>query len=91
VDQLVAAHVDQSQTGANTYPVGDGPAGLAIDGTSLWVANNGSSTVMRVDRATGAILATYTSGKGPFGITSDGRNIWVANFAGDSLSTTLAK
>jgi YVTN family beta-propeller protein len=72
-----------------TFTVGDGPAGLAADATTLWVANHGDSTVTRLDRATGAVIATYTSGRGPFGVAFDGRHIWVANFSGDSVSTTL--
>jgi YVTN family beta-propeller protein len=72
-----------------TYPTGDGAAGLAADATSLWVANHGSSTVTRLDRARGTVIATYASGRGPFGVAFDGRNIWVANFGSSSLSTTL--
>jgi YVTN family beta-propeller protein len=74
-----------------TFSVGDGAAGLAADGGSIWVANNGSSTVTRLDRATGAVIGTYASGRGPFGIAFDGRNMWVANFAGSSISTTLSR
>jgi len=63
--------------------------GLAADGRSIWVANSGSSTVTRLDRATGAVMVTYATGRGPFGVAFDGRNIWVANFGGSSVSTTL--
>ena len=73
----------------STFPVGDGAAGLAVDPKNLWVANNGSSSVMRLDRVTGSILETFSSGKGPFGIAFDGRHIWVTNFASSSLSTNL--
>ena len=65
--------------------------GWPVDGVNLWVANDGISTVIRLDRATGAVVATYTSVRGPFAIAFDGRNIWLANFGSSSVSTTLTQ
>lgn len=66
-------------------------SGLAADRRTIWVANHGTSTVTRLDRATGAVVGTYTSGRGPFAVAFDGLNIWVANFGGSSISTTLTR
>jgi len=75
-------------TGAlfGTYAVGYGPAGFAFDGTYIWVANNGSSNVMKLDPNTGTVLGTFSVGRGPFGVVFDGTHIWVASFGSNSVS-----
>ena len=70
------------------FSVGDGPAGVAFDGASIWVSNNGSDNVMRLNPSDGAILATFAVGNGPFGIAFDGFNLWVANAGSNTVSTT---
>ncbi len=42
-----------------TFNVGDGAAGIAFDGTNMWVVNNGDSTVMKVSPSSGSVVATY--------------------------------
>jgi len=70
------------------FAVGDGAAGLAFDGVSIWVASNGVNIVTRLRPNDGAVLATYATGAGPFGVTSDGAAVWVATFATATVSTS---
>ena len=72
-----------------TFKVGDGAAGIAFDGTNLWVVNNGDSTLMKVTTG-GTIITTYNTGKGPFSVALGGSKVWVPNFASNSVSTTAA-
>jgi YVTN family beta-propeller protein len=46
----------------------------------MWVTNNESDNVSRIDAATGAVTGTVASGVGPQGIAFDGTNMWVASF-----------
>jgi len=73
-----------------TFKVGDGAAGIAFDGTNIWVVNNGDSTLMKVSPSSGTVLATYATGKGPFSVVFDGTRVWVPNFGSNSVSTTAA-
>ncbi len=54
--------------------------------TYLWVANNGSSNVMKLDPNTGTVLATLSVGRSPFGVAFDGAHIWVASFGTNTVS-----
>ncbi len=62
-----------------TFAAGGGPAGVAFDGASVWVANFGSNNVMKLRASDGALLGTFAAGTGPYGRAFDGANIWVAN------------
>ena len=44
-------------TGTVSLPPGSGPIGLAFDGANLWVSNNTTDTVSRVDVGRGAVTA----------------------------------
>jgi YVTN family beta-propeller protein len=71
-----------------TYAVGSYPAAVAFDGTNIWVANAGSSTVTKLLASSGAVVGTYPVGSAPYGVAFDGTNIWVAN-DGDSTVTKI--
>ena len=60
-----------------TYAVGDGPFGIAFDGANIWVANNLSDNVTKLNAATGAVVGTYSVGSWPQIAAFDGANIWV--------------
>jgi serine/threonine protein kinase len=62
-----------------TYAAGDEPGALAWDGRSLWVANHAANTVMKLEPASGRILATYPVGDKPVALAWDGAGLWVAN------------
>ena len=65
------------------------PISLVSDGNSIWVTNNFSNSVTRLN-SSGAVVGTYKVGKGPFGIAYDGHSIWVTNYFGKSLTRLRA-
>jgi ABC-type transport system substrate-binding protein len=68
--------------------VGDGPDGLAVDDTSVWVANGRAGSVSRFDARTGdQMSAPIRVGSGPRGIIRHGNDVWVA----DELSQTVTR
>ena len=62
--------------------VGANPVGIAAGGGEVWVANSNSSehTVMKIDAATGEVLATIDTGAGssPTGVALTDDYVWVA-------------
>ena len=68
-------------------PVGDSPAGVGLEGTSAWVANEGDGTLTRINlktrRARGAPVRV---GKNPRAVATGGGSVWVANFGGSSVT-----
>lgn len=68
-------------------PVGDRPADVAIDENGLWVANEGSHDVMRVDPVAEEVDATEQVGEGssPRAIATGGGSVWVANIDGRNV------
>jgi serine/threonine-protein kinase len=66
--------------------VGDGPAGMTYAGGYLWVANNGSNTVSKLEPSAGSVVGTFAVGRGPFGVVFDGNNIWVASMGAGTVS-----
>lgn len=69
-----------------TYSVGNYPAGVAFDGTNIWVANDLSNSVTKLLASTGAVVGTYSVGGIPRGVAFDGANIWVANSASNNVT-----
>ena len=59
--------------------VGDGPAALAYDAGSLWVANSLDATVSRIDPVTRAVTSTIPVGSGPTALAAGPGSVWVAN------------
>ncbi|HSM01770.1 MAG TPA: hypothetical protein VK960_04910 [Acidimicrobiia bacterium] len=62
-------------------PVGRDPVGIAAEGGEVWVANSnaGDHTVMKIDAATGGVLATVETpaGTGPTGVALTENHAWV--------------
>ena len=73
-----------------TYPVGVGPFGIAFDGTNIWVANSGETTVTKLLAGTGAVVGTHPVGSAPFSVSFDGTNIWISNFNSGNVTKLLA-
>jgi YVTN family beta-propeller protein len=59
---------------------------VAFDGTNIWVTNERSDTVSKIDPSTNLVTATVTVGDGPRGVAFDGNNIWVANTNSNTVS-----
>ena len=71
-----------------TTPVGSLPVKPCYDGTSIWVANNGSNSVSRLTTA-GTLANTYgtTGVTGPYWMCTDGSNLYVSS----SLNGTIGQ
>jgi outer membrane protein assembly factor BamB len=61
------------------FPVGNGPARLAFDGTHIWVTNFSANTVTKLRASDGFVVGNYPGGSGPASIAFDGAFIWVGN------------
>jgi YVTN family beta-propeller protein len=72
-----------------TVPAGNNPNGVAFDGTNVWVTNNGSNTVTKINSSTGAVIGTYGVGVNPRGVAYDGFRIWVANYGSNTVSQII--
>jgi len=68
------------QTGLQFAIPGEYPTGVAFDGANIWVTNNNSNTVTKLQASDGTVLGTFNAGTGPFCIAFDGANIWVTNY-----------
>jgi YVTN family beta-propeller protein len=77
---------------AKTFPAGgNSPFGLAFDGTNIWVANNQSDTVSKVNAVTGVSTnITLPVGSLPFEVAFDGTNIWVTDNGTGKVSKIVA-
>ena len=62
-----------------SFPVGSIPLGVAFDGASIWVANEGSATLSKLRASDGASQGTFNVGSGPVYLVFDGASIWVTN------------
>ncbi len=65
--------------------MGDGPIGIAFDGTNMWVTNGSSTTVTKLS-PTGATLGTFSVGSSPQGLAFDGTHMWVANYGSNDVT-----
>lgn len=55
------------------------------DGTSVWVTNNGTDNVSKINAAAGTKI-DYPTGAGPVDVAYVGANIWVANVSDNTVS-----
>ncbi len=58
------------------------PVGIAVDNDSVWVANNGNMTVVKLNKTSGAIQGVIVTGSdpvlhNPFGVSLDDNFAWV--------------
>lgn len=54
--------------------------GAAYDNNYIWLANNGSNTISKININTNAVVASIVVGKNPMGVVFAGGAIWVANY-----------
>src|SRR5262249_54871701 len=65
---------------ARPFPVGTNPAGIAFDGTNMWVTNNGSNDVTELNPdGLQAGCCSFPAGPTPRAIALHGTHMWVAN------------
>jgi sugar lactone lactonase YvrE len=65
-----------------------GPRGIATDGQSLYWANSGSGTVMRVSVDGGTAVVLATSQQEPWSVAVDGESVYWTNHAGGTVMKT---
>ena len=96
-----SAGVSGSTDGTGTGALFHAPCGITTDGTNLYVADTGNSTIRKVVISTGVVttlagsgatgsadgIGTLASFNLPFGITTDGTNLYVA----DTGNSTIRK
>ena len=69
-----------------TIQVGGGPAGLAVSGDAVWVANGLDGTVSRIDPGTDQVVDKVVVGNGPTGVAYGENAVWVANSVDGTIS-----
>ena len=80
--------LDPSGRVLDALPAGTNPSGVAFAGGSLWVANQGDNTVLRIHPDTSAVLQRWEAGDSPSAIVATETDVWVAN-AGDATVTRI--
>ena len=62
------------------------PQGLAWDGNFLWVADDSTDTLYKIEPEDGSIISSFpTPGTKPRGLTWDGNHLWCADMKTDTL------
>ena len=61
-----------------SIPVGAMPEGMLTDGSKIWVANSGSTTISEIDIASNQVIATHEVGQGPQNLVKNGDAIYVS-------------
>jgi DNA-binding SARP family transcriptional activator len=61
-----------------SFPVGDGPSGVAVAGGAVWALNADDQTLTRIDLASRA-ERTYGTGGIPVDMTAGNGSLWVVN------------
>lgn len=72
-----------------TFAVGSQPTGIVFDGLHIWVANDSSGTVTKLQANDGTVLGTFSAGTYPHGLAFDGVNIWVPNYGFNGAGNTV--
>ena len=63
-----------------TIPAGDGPDGIAVDGTTVWVSNSNGNTLTRLDTEQNEAFGTPVPvGRNPDMVAVADGVVWVAN------------
>ena len=71
--------------------VGQDPAGLAYGAGALWVANEGSRTVTRVDPSDDRVVSTVAVGVAPSAVAVTGDDVWVVDGGDATVSRVNAR
>jgi YVTN family beta-propeller protein len=59
---------------------------MALQGSTLWVANYDTGRVLRVDTTTGRVLESIKTGSQPRAVVLAGGSVWVANSGGSTVA-----
>ena len=67
-----------------TLNIGNGPRGVAFDGSNIWISNSLGNTVSRVDPTTNEVVVVPVATT-PRGIGFDGSSIWVTHSGSNNV------
>jgi hypothetical protein len=73
-----------------SFAVGTHPAGVAFDGSNIWVANFSDGTLTKLRAGDGAVLGIFLVGASADGLAFDGANIWVSNYNENTVTKLRA-
>jgi len=68
----------ESVAATDTFVVGRGPTGIAVDRGVVWVANSRDGTVSRVDSRGGGRTSTIRLGQSPGGVVAGYGQVWTS-------------
>jgi DNA-binding beta-propeller fold protein YncE len=69
-----------------SYSIGEGAEYAVFDGTYVWIANQFSNTVTKINSSNGTIIGNYATTGNPLGIDFDGRSIWISRYASNDVA-----
>ena len=69
-----------------TYPTGGAELAVATGAGSVWITENADNTVIRLDPATGKVVASI-SVPSPTGVLVHANQVWVASYTTTTLTT----
>ena len=72
--------------GMSRIEVGEKPSDVAVDANWVWVANEGSDDVSRIDPDADRVDATVEVGDGPRSVATGDGAVWVTNIEGASVT-----
>jgi streptogramin lyase len=64
----------------------DLPSGVAVGAGSVWIGRNDRQAVLRLDAASGRIVATIPVGFHVFNLAADATSVWVVSFEDDMVA-----
>jgi YVTN family beta-propeller protein len=74
-----------------TIPTGQAPCGAAAGFGAVWVANDGSGTLTRVDPRTNRVTRRVSVGRGACSVAVGAGAVWVVNYAAGSLTRVVPR
>jgi len=65
---------------------GSYPTGVAFDGSYVWIADDGTDRIYKVNPSTGSIVSQFPApGRSPEGLAWDGTYLWVCDWGTDKI------
>lgn len=62
------------------------PAGVHLDGTSLWVTSSSNNEVRKLSTSDLSVLGSFPTGNGPTDVDVDNGTVWIANHDSDNVT-----